>query len=722
MANLSSKTGFTPTQTRVSLINNGNTTVQNFAAYDAQLLTGFVYVDATTDKRASVDVWIVKNGAGTYEVASADIAGDDIGGSPIVTFSMSGSNLVATLPDHTGFSSAYIQYILNAPTTNTAISGTSATSGSGELTAISNGSFVSDTTGWTGVTRVTSGSPLDPIVTTAGSIANAATAETSTSGGYATIANLSSALRSTKLKVEFYFTTPATDVYRVSVYKGATRLPLSTDTGGTTTLPAGVTGGKYIGYVDTDTAAAYSVNITRTSGSTGPCIITNVIFGPGQVAQGAAVNYIGRDTTLTTGGFGTNSSVSVDYWRVSNILKAKGKFTAGTVQAATATITLRDSLTTDVGVTKIVGRWWRDNASATTRKTGTLYCTDGSTTVLFASDDYTTASGPVAALNGDTVTSNSNVTYFEYEVPVAAWAGTVNLGQGAQVEYAYNSSTSTTADSASFAYGPGGALIQNFAPGTTNSIAKRVRFQYPIQTDDVLTLEVKDGSGIWQPMPQRISTFHTNDAASAYFGTQITGVNSTDVDVNFFSAPYQGISWATINSFYWRVRKAKASAPVGFGMAGTDGSAGLYKAGQAPGITTSATVGTGYIGETQQGQQLSSTSLFGNGTFGDMANISLTAGKWSISIVGTFILNTGTGMTAVAAGISTTSGNSASGLVEGDNYANGLPPTSNTNNSVFISNYIVQPTSTTTYYLKGVGYYSGGTPQYRGRITAVRIA
>jgi hypothetical protein len=115
MANLSSKTGFTPTTTRVSLANNTATTVQNMSAYDGQILTGFVYVDATTDYRAVVIVQVVKNGAGTYEVAAADISGDDISGSPIVTFSMSGTNLVATLPNFTGFASAYIQYKLDAP-------------------------------------------------------------------------------------------------------------------------------------------------------------------------------------------------------------------------------------------------------------------------------------------------------------------------------------------------------------------------------------------------------------------------------------------------------------------------------------------------------------------------------------------------------------------------------------------------------------------------------
>jgi len=116
MANLSEKTGFSPVQTRITLANNGITTVQNFAAYDSQELTGFVYVDATTDYRAAVKVTIFKNGAGTYEIAISDVAGDLLSGAPIVTFSISSVGVLsATLPSFTGFVSAYIQYNLNAP-------------------------------------------------------------------------------------------------------------------------------------------------------------------------------------------------------------------------------------------------------------------------------------------------------------------------------------------------------------------------------------------------------------------------------------------------------------------------------------------------------------------------------------------------------------------------------------------------------------------------------
>jgi hypothetical protein len=263
------------------------------------------------------------------------------------------------------------------------------------------------------------------------------------------------------------------------------------------------------------------------------------IVGPGTITQGAAVTYIGRDTSLTTGGFGTNSSVSVDYWRIGNLLKAKGKFTAGTVQAATATITLRDSLTTDVGATKIVGRWWRDNSSATTRKTGTLYCTDGSTTLLFANDDYTTAVGPVSAINGDTVTSNSNVTYFEYEVPVSAWAGngTVNLGAGAQVEYAATSGTWDAASSTTV-YGSAGQLMGG---ALTAGRAKTVTWQSPIQADDMIIVEASVNGTTWWPLNNsRIGSAGGTFVIPAFdsTGTEASGVflrntSSTQTEVFF---------------------------------------------------------------------------------------------------------------------------------------------------------------------------------------------
>ena len=117
MANLSSKTGsiVTPVLAQVSLTLAGTSSVQDFSAYLSQELWGYVTVSGSTNYRAWVKLVVNKNGAGTYEVASSDIAGDDYSGAPIVSFSMSGSILQATLPSISGATSANINYQLTAP-------------------------------------------------------------------------------------------------------------------------------------------------------------------------------------------------------------------------------------------------------------------------------------------------------------------------------------------------------------------------------------------------------------------------------------------------------------------------------------------------------------------------------------------------------------------------------------------------------------------------------
>lgn len=139
------------------------------------------------------------------------------------------------------------------------------------------------------------------------------------------------------------------------------------------------------------------------------------------------------------------------------------------------------------------------------------------------------------------------------------------------------------------------------------------------------------------------------------------------------------------------------------------------------GRTDGTVTPSGFLGETLQGQQFSNTSMFGNGVWGDVASVTLTPGRWSITGFVVFILN-GSTTSSISAGISTTAGNSASGLTGGDNQTDGIPPTASVNSSITIPNYIVQITTNTTYYLKAVTGYSAGTPQHRGRITAIRIA
>lgn len=178
--------------------------------------------------------------------------------------------------------------------------------------------------------------------------------------------------------------------------------------------------------------------------------------------------------------------------------------------------------------------------------------------------DYWRVAVPFTWASGDLLSLKATI-------PIAEWAGSgvVNLAQN-DVEYAWNSSTTTSDDTTSFGYGSVGIATASFAPSGTTAVAKRVRFQTAIQDTDFLTLELYYGSK-WIPIADTPFAFAYNGAGDTIFGAMFVGVNSTDVDVKFFSKGNSGTSWASVGG-KWRVRKTSAGAAVGFGAATTTSS------------------------------------------------------------------------------------------------------------------------------------------------------
>ena len=326
-------------------------------------------------------------------------------------------------------------------------------------------------------------------------------------------------------------------------------------------------------------AAPYiEVRINGIAG-TAALYLSGVTVGPGSLSQGAVISEWQTYTpTLTNGG---TTSINTGRWRrvgTTMEIQTSHSFTAAGA-AGSFSIGIPPGYTIDT-----TAQSGASGSSAVVQGTGQYY---NGTNVSIMQTLYITFTNPngiqfvlqagTGAFQGNSLGNNHQVG-IKVAVPIAEWAGsgTVLLGQGAQTEYAFNSSTSTGTDTTSFASGPQGVAFQAFAPAGTASIAKRCRFQYPIQADDVISVEVDNGTGgaRWVPLSERISTFSSNDAGSTYYGYQFSIINSTDVDVNFFSAPYVGSSWNSINSWRWRVRKAKASAPVGIAAA-TSSSLGL---------------------------------------------------------------------------------------------------------------------------------------------------
>ncbi len=138
------------------------------------------------------------------------------------------------------------------------------------------------------------------------------------------------------------------------------------------------------------------------------------------------------------------------------------------------------------------------------------------------------------------------------------------------------------------------------------------------------------------------------------------------------------------------------------------------------GTTTNDSAASGFVGEVVT-SSASFTNFPTSGQYGDLASISLTAGDWLVSVQISQIQN-GATVSTVTAGVSSTSGNSGSGLTDGDTQ-NSCVPQNAASGAAFVGvmSKHVQLSGTTTYYLKYTSSYTIATPQAAGRITAVRI-
>lgn len=107
--------------------------------------------------------------------------------------------------------------------------------------------------------------------------------------------------------------------------------------------------------------------------------------------------------------------------------------------------------------------------------------------------------------------------------------------------------------------------------------------------------------------------------------------------------------------------------------------------------------------------------------WGDLTSISLTAGDWDVSVAALATLNAATITGETRIGISTTTGNSATGLVTGSNRITIPAPTATSDSGGAISSYRESLAGTTTVYLKYFAEYTGGPPKMAGRISARRV-
>lgn len=141
------------------------------------------------------------------------------------------------------------------------------------------------------------------------------------------------------------------------------------------------------------------------------------------------------------------------------------------------------------------------------------------------------------------------------------------------------------------------------------------------------------------------------------------------------------------------------------------------------GTATNNSATAGNVGEYVSSSISTFTNVTTTNQYADLTSISLTAGDWDVSGQ-VYYFNNGATWTAIVSGISVTSGNSATGLVNGESllsssWASSLvTPIENVHT---LANLRFSLSGTTTVYLKYRSIYSVGTPQAVGSIRARRV-
>lgn len=560
--------------------------------------------------------------------------------------------LNALLPSQTSKANKY----LKSDGSNT--SWAAAQGGSGEVNVVADSTGADGVGAWLagtnhGITATTgANSPLHPSVTNYFQIvanANVAIppAQNNASGVYYPW-TCPSALQNRKLKVEFFYSSAASSygTWALVVYKGSTRVPLSTDSAGDTIIPANSTG-KFVAYFDTDGSSSYTLNfVQRTFTSQAALNITNVIIGPGVQPQGAVVGEWQSFTPVTFGAT-TYSSLTGRYRRVGDSAQIR---ISATINSASGTYWF--DMPTSIGTidaTKVRNGNYQDQYGVATyynspsvNYAGIVQKTNVANRIRIVGPNG--GNEWSQSTNVPTTPAAGHGIELEFTVPIAEWAGsgTVQLAQN-DVEYAYNISTSGTGDSASFGYGPAGFAIPSITPsaGTSTTQTYRVRFQTPIQQSDKLTLEFQEPStGRWFDGAVDFPYMHIK---LTVYGVRLRDVNTTDVDVQFGAGGYSafnatnygdsGSAWSGLSTWKWRVRKSSAGAAVGFGIVAPGVSSGLVSASGLPGNTTGNAIASGYVGErvtmATQPSNVNTTTTITDWT---NATITLNKGIWLIMV------------------------------------------------------------------------------------------
>lgn len=353
--------------------------------------------------------------------------------------------------------------------------------------------------------------------------------------------------------------------------------------------------GSFVTSVDMpgSTAPYIEIRIVATAGTT--LYLGSILMGPGTITQGAVISE--WQSWTPTGSWTSNTTYTGRYRRVGNIgefrvrllLSGAPTATSLTISLSALNLTIDTSaLAQTVSQNSTILGFGKGLDSGTTDIGGFQVYYSNTTSVAAFYVSSTTGTTSIINATSPITFATNDVLDFYFSAPIAEFSGsgTLNLGAGAQVEYAAWNGTTTV-------YGPSGAAFPSITASAVDTVTiHTITWQYPKQANDAIWLEINpttSDDSQWVSLGDSATDrnwtvskyqMQSTGAAARYYGIGYRQGTSTTSTVEFGNAGMRpaaagaygsvGDNWTT--GYRYRLCKLKPSSPVGFGLASATAS------------------------------------------------------------------------------------------------------------------------------------------------------
>lgn len=456
---------------------------------------------------------------------------------------------------------------------------------------------------------------------------------------------------------------------------------------------------------DIDVQSSNSSSIVDTTfGGSGPTFAGRRAGG----SQAAPAATPGGDSLLTVSGRGYHTDGTPGFFG-SN---ARMTFFANENFTQTSSGTYIAFSTTPDGSTGILERVRIGNDGSvgigTTNPSSALQVVGTTTSTAFVGPLTGNSDTSTTATHVGTSVKSDNVNYFPLFTNASSSSQGVDLGTGMTFNPSTNTLSTTT-------FSGNATSCTNQSGGSVSATTGAFSGTLNVNSGSVTTLSgpVTVGSG---GTGNNVYGITISGSSASNFGPYVQ-LNRNSVAKGFMGTESAVLGFSsdeiTLN--------AVTGNTVSLSVASTDVLVGSASGVSLLGTNTNNSASAGFVGEYVESVISTATNFPGATTaWGDATSISLTAGDWDVTFMAYTTLNGAVLTNQVLAGISTTTGNSSTGLIPGSNETSVPIPTSTADRGAQVADYRMSLSGTTTVYGKLLTTYSVGNPQFTCRLSARR--